>query len=424
MGFVPPAAAGFFPLDDELGLLPGQLTPRLQEGLVRLSTHIPSFAKAACEFAFFTQVDVHRTSACRISEAAGITAVAIETQQAEHILQTHPLPPAGPERLVLSVDGAMVPLVHGEWAEVRTLAIGEPSVTVTAEGQPQVQTTALSYFSRLTDSTTFGELASLEIHRRGVESAPQVGAVVDGAEWCQSFIDLHAPQAVRILDFAHAASYVDAIGQTVGTQGELLSASTRSSLCHDLKHSGPAAVVERLRTTIGEAGWPGQTLTQLAYLEKRLEQMDYPRFVAEQWPIGSGTVESANKLVVKERLKGAGMHWAEANVNPMLALRNAICSDRWVEVWTQIEDEQRRAERLRRRQRQRQRRVSAAGDAGERATVQASERLQRERQAGGRRAAVEESAERPAAERGRPATSHPWRKAWSIRRQREIASTA
>ena len=54
----PPAWQGFSPLDDELGLLPGQLTPRLQEGLVRLSTHIPSFAKAAKEFAFFTQVEL------------------------------------------------------------------------------------------------------------------------------------------------------------------------------------------------------------------------------------------------------------------------------------------------------------------------------------------------------------------------------
>jgi hypothetical protein len=28
----------------------------------------------------------------------------------------------------------------------------------------------------------------------------------------------------------------------------------------------------------------------------------------------------------------AWLPWAEANINPMLALRNAICSDRWVEV--------------------------------------------------------------------------------------------
>jgi len=418
------AQAGFFPLDDELGLLPGQLTPRLQEGLVRLSTHIPSFAKAACEFAFWTEVEVDRTTAGRITEAAGATAVAIQTAEAEQILRTHPLPPCGPDQLVLSVDGAMVPLLHGQWAEARTLAVGEPEVDSNSEGQPVVQTTALSYFSRLTDSATFGELATLELHRRGIETAGSVGAVVDGAEWCQTFIDLHAPLAVRILDFPHAASYVDAIGQTQGTEGPLLDATTRTSLCHDLKHSGPEIVVERLRTVVAQAGGPGETLTQLAYLEKRLEQMAYPQFVAEQWPIASGSVESANKLVVEERLKGAGMHWAEANVNPMLALRNAICSDRWVEVWGQIEDEQRRAERARRMERQRQRRGVAQADAGERAEVDARACLQR--------GVAEDSAsapplarpDRPAADHRRPAADHPWRKAWSIRRQREIASTA
>ena len=416
--------AGFFPLDDELGLLPGQLTPRLQEGLVRLSTHIPSFAKAADEFAFFTQVNVHRTSASRISEAAGATAVALQTAQAEHILQTHPLPPNRPERLVLSVDGAMVPLVHGVWAEARTLVVGEPVVATDSVGQPVVQTKALSYFSRLTDSASFGELATSEIHRRAVETAGRVGAVVDGAEWCQTFIDLHAPQATRILDFPHAASYVDAIGQTMGAEGELLSEGERSSLCHALKHSGPTTVLERLRTSVAQAGAPGETATQLAYLEKRLEQIDYPRFSAEQWPIGSGMVESANKLVVEERLKGAGMHWAEQNVNPMLALRNAICSDRWVEVWTQIEEEQRRAERARRMERQRQRRLSAAREAQECAAAEANERRQRQRQDGSRNASVGEPPKRPAPEKGHPAADHPWRKAWSIRRQREIASTA
>lgn len=286
-----------------------------------------------------------------------------------------------------------------------------------------MQTSGLSYFSRLADSATFGELASIEIQRRGVETAGRVGAVVDGAEWCQTFIDLHAPHCVRILDFPHAASYVDAIGQTAGAQGELLTASERSSLCHDLKHSGPSSVVERLRSTVVEAGAPGQTLTQLAYLEKRVAQMDYPRFQAEQWPIASGSVESANKLVVEERLKGAGMHWAETNVNPMLALRNAICSDRWVEVWRQIEDEQRRAERARRMERQRQRRVSAARVQAGGSAAQASERRQGARPAGGQGAAPAAPA-RPAAEKGRPADDHPWRKAWSIRRQREIASTA
>ena len=154
MGSAPPAGAGFFPLDEELGLLAGNLTPRLQEGLVRLSTHIPSFAKASAEFAFWTDLEVHRTTASRLTEAAGATAVALQTAEAEHILQTQPLSPPGPEQLVFSVDGAMVPLLHGRWAEARTLAVGQPIVAINAEGQEVVQTSALSYFSRLTDSAS------------------------------------------------------------------------------------------------------------------------------------------------------------------------------------------------------------------------------------------------------------------------------
>jgi hypothetical protein len=61
--------------------------------------------------------------------------------------------------------------------------------------------------------------------------------------------------------------------------------------------------------------------------------MQYPQFRRDGWPIGSGMVESANKNVVEARLKGTGMHWERKNVNPMLALRNAVCNGRWKEMW-------------------------------------------------------------------------------------------
>jgi hypothetical protein len=40
---------------------------------------------------------------------------------------------------------------------------------------------------------------------------------------------------------------------------------------------------------------------------------------------------------VEARLKGSGMHWADQHVNPMLALRNIVCSRRWKEDWPRIE---------------------------------------------------------------------------------------
>jgi hypothetical protein len=71
----------------------------------------------------------------------------------------------------------------------------------------------------------------------------------------------------------------------------------------------------------------------LGYFHKRVAHMDYPHFRQHGWPIGSGSVESANKLVVEARLKGAGMHWEPTNVNSMLALRNGVCNERWEETW-------------------------------------------------------------------------------------------
>ena len=46
---------------------------------------------------------------------------------------------------------------------------------------------------------------------------------------------------------------------------------------------------------------------KLTYLQKREAHMQYPTYQEAGWPIGSGSVESANKLVVEVRLKGADM---------------------------------------------------------------------------------------------------------------------
>ena len=408
---------GFFPLDDELALLPGALTPRLQESLVRLGTLLPSVARAAAELAFHTGVEVHRTTATRLSEAAGAAAIAVQQAEVTTILRDYPEPPTEPERLVMHVDGAMVPLRHGEWGEVKTLAIGVPAPPVEEAGELVVHTRELSYFSRLTESTTFAEAATIEAHRRGVTRAKRVGVVVDGAEWIQGFIDLHTPEAVRILDFPHAAEYVTAIGQSLGPDGPLRSAEALRQDLHDLKHAGADEVLARLRTLVAEQGQSGEVGKQLAYLEKRAAQMEYARFREEGWPIGSGSGESANKLVVEARLKGAGMHWDEQNVNPMLALRNAVCNARWEEVWRQIEGEQRRQLQVRRKERRRQRTPQPSAEA----VCRADRR-------GAPQAAPPALPSPPAlAERahdGRPAPDHPWRRAWSLRRQREQAQIA
>ena len=399
---------GFFPLDEELALLPGTLTPRLQEALVRLSTQQPSFAKASRELAFFTGTMVHADTARRRTEAAGALLLAHQTAEAERILREHPTAPASPDTLLFSVDGAMVPLVGGQWKEVRTLAVGEVQPPrATADGVV-VETTNLSYFSRLTDSTTFAEQAVLELHRRGIETARRVGVVVDGAEWCQAFIDYHYAEALRILDLPHAGEHLTLIGQSTTPAGPLLSEADCARLRDQLKQHGPDGVLSEVRGLVEAHRELPELAKELAYLEKRQAQMHYPQFVAEGWPLGSGMVESANKLVVEERLKGAGMHWEQGNVNPMLALRNAWCNERWDETWMLIEHEMRREVLVRRQQRHSQRQ-----DAGVPTPPSPPPR-------------EVASGVRPPAPPAEPAPKppHPWKRAWSIRQQRKQAAAA
>ena len=350
MGSARTAERAFFPLDDELALLPGTLTPSLQEDLVHLGAWMP-FGRAAQELQRFRLVNVTRPTVERLTEAAGAAYVAYQTAEAARIQRELPVPPAGPAKQFMSVDGAMVPLVGGEWAEVKTLVIGEVAAPVLEKDELVVHTTQHSYFSRLTDAETFQQLAVVETQRRGVETAQAVAAVTDGSEWIQKFIDHHRYDAVRILDFPHAAEHLSAAGQLVFGEGTAPALSWLTEQLHCLKHDGPQSVLAAVQDLVRQRPADSTLATHLAYLEKRTAHLQYPTFQQRGWPIGDGAVESGNKLVVEARLKGSGMHWARPHVDPMLALRNIACSDRWEEAWPQIADVQRRQAYQRRRAR-------------------------------------------------------------------------
>lgn len=272
----------------------------------------------------------------RYSEKAGAVYVEMQNQEAERLEREKPEAPGGAEKMQVSVDGAMVPLVGGEWAEVKTLVIGEVQPAVKEKEEWVVHTRKLSYFSRLVTAEEFERLALVEMHRRGVENARAVGAVQDGADWEQGFVDYHCPRAVRILDFAHAGEHISQVGEYLYGKNTPEARQWLAERLHRLKQDGPEAILAELRGLGQQQPQAAEISGNLAYLEKRQAQLQYPLFRAQGWPIGSGIVESGNKLVVEARLKGSGMHWARAHVNPMLALRNILCSDRWKDEWSKI----------------------------------------------------------------------------------------
>ena len=212
MAFVRSVDKGFFPLDEELELLPGILTPHGHECLVRLASWMP-FEEAAKLFEEFRVIGVSKSLSQRYTEEAGAAYVDLQTEEVKRLERDMPAAPAGVDKLQMSADGAMVPLVHGQWAEVRTVVIGGVQPKVEERGEGVVHTRNLSYFSRKVTAEEFTRLALGEIQRRGVENAKEVGAVMDGSDWLQGFSDYHRPDALRILDFPHAGEHIRPIGE-------------------------------------------------------------------------------------------------------------------------------------------------------------------------------------------------------------------
>lgn len=179
-------------------------------------------------------------------------------------------------RRAMSADGAMVPFLEGEWAEVRTLAIGEvPPKNADPEN---VHVRDLSSFSRLTDAASCTDLAEVETRRRHLVQASEVCAMLDGADWLPSFVDMHRAHAVRLLDFPHAAEHLAPLLDALRAGGMALPARALERLLHILKHRGPDALL-RMAARLPETQTSQQAVREhLGSFRKRLGQMPYPRY--------------------------------------------------------------------------------------------------------------------------------------------------
>jgi hypothetical protein len=300
-----------------------------------------SYREAHQELELLWKVKISKGCMRDVTMRHGHVADELIKEKVAHLEATASTPTAQPEQIVMCTDGAMVQLTSGEWREVKTVAFGEFRPHWNAKARKVVtKTDNISYFSRVETAEDFSRSALVEWHRRGGENAHTVVAVQDGALWIQSFIDYHCPQATRVIDFAHALEYVATVGRAIhGIETEAFQ-QWYARMAKQLGRQPPQRTVNELWLLYRQhPDHPDGEAIELAirYLEKRLSMIDYPHFRRRQIPIGSGHVESGHKVVMQHRMKQAGMRWAEESLNPMLALRVALCNQTWNTNWREIE---------------------------------------------------------------------------------------
>lgn len=138
---------------------------------------------------------------------------------------------------------------------------------------------------------------------------------------------------VEILDFWHAAEHAWGFARKRFGEGTKQAAAFARHRVHALRRGEVKAVIADLEAMLVSERQVLSTACVEA-LEKLIQyyrthehRMDYPRYRAMGYRIGSGAVESAHKQIVHARLRGPGMRWSEKGAQNMLALRHYMLLD-------------------------------------------------------------------------------------------------
>lgn len=344
---MPPVKGGFFPLDEELYLGAYYWSPETVKQIVRQGTEVPSYRRAARGYEEMTKVKVSKSSVGRLVKEYGGQIVAQQQAEAEatvkppakdEVVSERERPQPEGEVMALSMDGAMVNIRGEGWKEVKTVCVSVVERQTAAEtGETEVKLSGHSYRAGLWEAKEFAKQQWAEGWRRGLDRTKQVVTVNDGALWIWLIVQMCWAPCVEILDWWHLVEKLWA-GAT-GAFGDNQAAAKQwvETQKSHLWLSRPRQVIRAIRHLYPRGHpLPDPVRLLVSYIFNHRPRIRYQQFRQAGYPLGSGSVESACKLVMQERMKQAGMRWSRDGAQAMLALRSVLLSDRWDDVWASL----------------------------------------------------------------------------------------
>jgi hypothetical protein len=152
--------------------------------------------------------------------------------------------------------------------------------------------------------------------------------ISDGAAWIKSMKDLLFPDAIHILDYFHLCENVYKFAKEYFNNNEDIYKPWGKDLCDKLKKSETNSVIKILKgLKVNKVA--NCSFNLLNYIKKNINCIDYKAYLANDWFVGSGAIESANKTVLQERLKQAGMRWNIETARYIIALMTKSKSKLW-----------------------------------------------------------------------------------------------
>ena len=335
---------GQSPLDQKLGLQPGQVSRGLQPllGLLGVQT---SFDEASRLAKVLLLLEVSDNTIRKVTQAIGQRQVAQEeiwyqqSQDPAHLRKRERAQEA-PSRLYGSIDGVLTP-VEDEWRELKVGAWYE--VTALSERQwpsrfhhrvgelEALKAEKITYYCDIAGPDSFSDLLWATGCQRRADKSRELVFVADGAKWIWKLVERNFPDAVQIVDWYHAVAYLTPMATTLHDSAAEAE-RWRQSMADRLWHSQTEEVISICLELAAHSRAGPAALTAATYFHNNKHRMDYALYRRQGYLIGSGTVESGCKQIGTMRLKRSGARWTKQGAVSTAKARAAWLSDQWQDV--------------------------------------------------------------------------------------------
>ncbi len=331
---------GTYPLDEKLGLRPGEMSAEL-ESLLGMTGALMTFAKGKELFTRLTLVDSSAQSMDKATQSMGAEVSRLEAewrQTSEDALALTRQERATKEerRLYGTLDATKVHTHErqGEedegWRDLKVGAWFESDAPPpeTPQEDWDIRAREITYFCDFSEAKEFGKLLWATGIQRQALRAKELIFLGDGAEWIWNLVREHFPEAVQIVDWFHAAERLGVVAKAVFPEERAQKAWLKDT--RQLLWEGQvSSVIRACQALAGEGRGATEAQQAATYFTHHAPRMDYATYRRKGYQIGSGTVESACKQLGILRMKVPGATWNREGARLTAKARAALLSDQW-----------------------------------------------------------------------------------------------
>ena len=225
-------------------------------------------------------------------------------------------------RQSVAFDGGMVHIRKEGWKELKVGVVSD----LTARGQPLRQSQPC-YTAVLGDVAAFRPALWALAVQRAVPYAGDVAVIADGATWIWRLAADLFPCSVQIVDWYHARQHLAQAATARYPNDEKQARTWYEQMSEHLFMGRIGCIVADLQQH--------DLADHAAYFHTHQRRMQYHEWRGDNYPIGSGNVESGVKQF-KQRLTGPGMRWSRSGAERMVVLRTAILSRQFDQLWQAV----------------------------------------------------------------------------------------